>query len=86
MRSGMDWNYVTFPLQEQAKKGQWNFKLSAVYFIAILDFITADDLLKFRQDVSLKDQDNDLFYDKLHFCFLQMPLFNKAAHELNTHF
>lgn len=80
--------YVTFPLREQAKKGQWNFKLSAVYFIAILDFIAeqADDTLKFRQDVSLKDQEGELFYDKLHFCFLQMPLFNKAANELNSHF
>ena len=67
--------YSTFPIQEQAKRGLWNFELSAVYFIVILDFITdhADDTLKFRQDVSLRDQDGELFYDKFHFCFLQMP-------------
>ncbi|MEN9849576.1 MAG: hypothetical protein RL368_2316 [Pseudomonadota bacterium] len=80
--------YSTFPIQEQAKKGLWNFQLSAVYFIAILDFITdnTDDTLKFRQDVSLRDQDGELFYDKLHFCFLQMPLFDKTEAELSNHF
>jgi predicted transposase/invertase (TIGR01784 family) len=36
--------------------------------------------------VSLKDQDGEVFYDKLHFKFLQMPLFNKQAHELTSHF
>ncbi|MDZ7880898.1 MAG: Rpn family recombination-promoting nuclease/putative transposase [Saprospiraceae bacterium] len=30
--------YSTFPIQSQAVKGKWNFKLSRVYFIAILDF------------------------------------------------
>ena len=34
----------------------------------------------------LKDQDGDVFYEKLHFKFLQMPLFNKQEHELETHF
>jgi hypothetical protein len=28
--------------------------------------------------VSLKDQDGEIFYDKLHFKFLQMPLFNSS--------
>ena len=30
--------YATFPIREQAEKGDWNFKLTAVYCIAILDF------------------------------------------------
>ncbi len=38
------------------------------------------------RDVALKDQDGDLFYDKLHFKFLQMPLFNNQEHELKNHF
>ena len=59
-----------------------------VYFIAILDFIydEKEDERKFRRDVCLKDQDGDVFYDKLHFKFLQMPLFKKQEHELETHF
>ncbi|KJV04946.1 Rpn family recombination-promoting nuclease/putative transposase [Methylocucumis oryzae] len=45
-----------------------------------------EELAKFRRDVCLKDQDGDVFFDKLHFKFLQMPLFTKQEHELATHF
>ncbi|MDD5216182.1 MAG: Rpn family recombination-promoting nuclease/putative transposase [Methylococcales bacterium] len=80
--------YSTFPVRNQSKKGAWNFRLLPVYFIAILDFVydEKEDERKFRRDVCLKDQDGDIFYDKLHFKFLQMPLFNKQEHELETHF
>ena len=80
--------YSTFPIREQGKKGTWDFKLLPVYFIAILDFQydEREEERKFRRDVSLKDQDGEVFYDKLHFKFLQMPLFNKQAHELTSHF
>jgi predicted transposase/invertase (TIGR01784 family) len=80
--------YSTFPIREQGQKGVWNFRLLPVYFIAILDFIydEKEDERKFRRDVCLKDQDGDVFYDKLHFKFLQMPLFNKTENELETHF
>jgi predicted transposase/invertase (TIGR01784 family) len=30
--------YVTYPIREQAQKGEWDFKLTAIYFVAILDF------------------------------------------------
>jgi predicted transposase/invertase (TIGR01784 family) len=40
--------YSTFPIQEQAKKGEWNFELKAVYLIAILDFeIDEEDKIDF---------------------------------------
>ena len=36
--------YSTFPIQEQAEKGKkWDFKLKAVYLVAILDFEFDDD-------------------------------------------
>ena len=59
-----------------------------MYFIAILDFKydEQEEERKFRRDVCLKDQDGDVFYHKLHFKFLQMPLFTKQEHELETHF
>ena len=80
--------YTTFPIKEQAKKGDWNFELSAIYFIAILDFFYDEkqEEAKFRRDVMLKDQDCEIFYDKLHFKFLQMPAFTKREFELETHF
>ena len=80
--------YVTFPIRDQAEKGEWNFKLQPIYFVAILDFEydEEEEKRKFRRDVALKDQDGDLFFDKLHFNFLQMPLFKKQENELETKF
>jgi predicted transposase/invertase (TIGR01784 family) len=81
--------YTTHPIREQAGKGAgWDFHLDPIYFIAILDFIydEKEEEAKFRRDVSLKDQDCELFFEKLHFKFLQMPAFKKQLHELETHF
>ncbi len=81
--------YSTFPIREQATKGEeWDFRLQPVYFVAILDFIYDEetDKQKFFREVALKDQDGDLFYDKLHFKFLQMPLFKKKEKDLQSHF
>ncbi len=80
--------YVSFPIREQAQKGDWSFRLETIYFVAILDFEydEAEEKRKFRRDVALKDQDGDLFFDKLHFKFLQMPLFNKKENELENKF
>lgn len=80
--------YLTFPIREQAKQGEWDFELTPIYMIAILDFKydEEEEKLKFLRHVQLKDQDCEVFYDKLHFKFIQMPLFTKKEHELETHF
>ncbi len=80
--------YASFPIRDLAKKGDWNFELLPVYFIAILDFEYDKEFRtqKFMRDIYLKDQDAEVFYDKLSFKFLQMPLFNKQEDELKTHF
>ncbi|GHV21278.1 hypothetical protein AGMMS49959_10140 [Planctomycetales bacterium] len=80
--------YSTFPLQRQAPQGsEWDFKLQKVYFVAVLDFLydEAEERQKFSRHIHLKDQDGELFSDKLEFIFLQMPLFNKAENELTNH-
>jgi predicted transposase/invertase (TIGR01784 family) len=66
----------------------WYVEQMDVYFIAILDFEydENEERRKFLRHVQLKDQDGDLFYNKLHFKFLQMPLFTKREHELGTRF
>ncbi len=80
--------YTTFPIREQAQKGEWNFQLSAIYFVAVLDFFydENEEKAKFYRDVKLKDQDCETFYEKLHFKFLQMPAFKKNEKELKTKF
>ncbi len=80
--------YLTFPIREQAKRGEWDFRLTPFYMIAVLDFEydEEEERRKFLRHVQLKDQDCDVFYDKLHFKFIQMPMFTKEEHELETHF
>lgn len=78
--------YASFPIQEQAQKGNWNFKLSEIYTVGILDFVFSEDKDKkiVRHEVKLKDQNCKVFYDKLTFIYLEMPNFLKTEEELET--
>ncbi len=82
--------YSTFPIQQQAEKGDWNFKLNAVYTIGILDFVfdeDKDDKEVFHHEVQLIDKNtNKVFYDKLTYVYLEMPKFNKTEQDLESHF
>lgn len=80
--------YSTFPIQEQALRGDWNFKLSAIYTVGILDFIFSEDKLdnEVLHTVQLKNQKNVIFFDKLTYIYLELPKFNKAEDALKTSF
>jgi predicted transposase/invertase (TIGR01784 family) len=78
--------YATFPIQEQAQRGDWDYRLSAVYTVGILDFLFEEDrdndeVVHFIQ---LKNQNGEVFYDKLTFIYLTLPRFNKTLDELET--
>ena len=77
---------TSFPIQRQAQKGDWNFKLNPVILVAVLDFKydEMEERRKIDRLVSLKDQDGDEFTDRLKMVFLQMPLFTKTESELET--
>lgn len=82
--------YSTFPIREQAKRGEQSYELKAVYTIAILDFVFEEDknnAEKFRYDVKLVELETQkVFYDKLTYIYLEMPKFNKTLDELNSRF
>ena len=80
--------YSSFPIQEQAKKGDWDFKQDPVYTVGILDFIFDDhkneeELLHL---IELKNQRCEVFYDKLKFIYIELPKFKKTEEELENHF
>ncbi len=55
--------YSTFPIREQAERGDWNFKLKAVYTVAIVDFVFDADKEqpeKYRYDVMNKSGSDHL--------------------------
>ena len=86
--------YSTFPIREQAEKGEWKgptprYNLTAVYCIGILDF-TFDDYeteierSEYLHTIKLKNQNGKVFYDKLTYVYLEMPNFAKTETELET--
>ncbi|ELA09796.1 hypothetical protein MOMA_05320 [Moraxella macacae 0408225] len=77
--------YSTFAITEQAKKGKdWHYQLKAVYCISILDFCFNDTNKQVIHKVQLKDQNNQIFYDKLTLIYFEMPKFDKGENELTT--
>jgi predicted transposase/invertase (TIGR01784 family) len=80
--------YITFPIQEQAVKGDWSYKLSPVYSVAIMDFVfdhTQPD--KLLHDVWLMDRPTQkVFYEKLRFLFIEIKKFEKNLSDCHTHF
>jgi predicted transposase/invertase (TIGR01784 family) len=80
--------YSSFPIQEQAQKGDWNYKLDPVYSIGILDF-EFDEHKKEKNLlhlIELKNQKCEVFYEKLKFIYIELPKFKKGQDELETHF
>lgn len=80
--------YASFPIQEQAQKGDWDYKLEPVYSIGILDFIFDDHKndTTLHHIVELKNQRCEVFYDKLKFVYIELPKFKKNEDELETQF
>ena len=78
--------YASFPIQEQGQTGDWNFKLAAVYTVAILNFLLPENqpVTDVVSVVQLKDQHGQVFYDKLTFIYLEMPKFTKTINQLET--
>jgi predicted transposase/invertase (TIGR01784 family) len=88
--------YSTFPIREQAEKGEWNYNLKAVYCIGILDFTFNDyenepEKNQVVHTIKLKNpactagrQNGKTFYDKLTYIYLEMPNFKQAENELKT--
>jgi predicted transposase/invertase (TIGR01784 family) len=81
--------YSTFPIREQAEKGEWNYNLKAVYCIGVLDFTfddyeTEPEKSEVVHTIKLKNQHGKTFYDKLTFIYLEMPNFKQTETELET--
>ena len=79
--------YSTFPIQEQAERGIWDFNFKAVFCVGILDFVFPEDKEdpEFIHQIQLKNEKNKIFSDKLHYIYLEMPKFNKSVDIKSSH-
>jgi predicted transposase/invertase (TIGR01784 family) len=79
--------YSSFLIQDQAKKGRWDFALTPIYFIGILDFSLAsfDDnhYLHFGQITDIYSK--KVMFKKLNFIYIEMSKFKKQESELANH-
>ncbi len=79
--------YSTFPIQSQAQKGIWDFRLNAVYTISIVDFLLFENDENYFHDVMLiEEKTGKVFYDKLVYKYLELPKFTKESPQLTTNF
>ena len=79
--------YASFPIQEQALQGTWDYRLAPVYTVGVLDFVFDDHKHQSTliHTVELKDQNCQVFYDKLKFIYIELPKFTKTLAQLQTH-
>ncbi len=76
--------YTSFPIQEQAKRGDWDYRLNRVYFIGLLEF-NIDDKEHYIKKVSLFDEfTKEKFYDKLTLYYIETKKFKKKEEELSS--
>ncbi len=80
--------YTSFPIQEQATRGTWNFELTPIYFIGLLNF----EVNRFRDNPSYihhgKITDitsKDIMYDQLNMIYIELPKLKKTKEELFSH-
>jgi len=80
--------YDSFPIQEKTLKGKWDYKLSSVYTVGILDFVFDDhkNESELLHTVELKNQRCELFYETLTFIYVELPKFTKTLDDLESHF
>ena len=83
--------YASLPIQKQAPQGIWNFRLKAVYLVAVLDFVLFDEFEEDKDQVIehvylMREHTKTLYSNKLKFAFVELPKFKKTEKELITHF
>lgn len=81
--------YSSFPIQEAAKKGKWDYSLPKIYTVAFLNFNIweFEDSHDARNVVRLANTATGrVFYDKLTYIYIELPKFRKRMEELESKF
>ena len=80
--------YSSFPINQQGRKGDWNYELQPVYTIGILNFSLPEDRnnpASLYREVKLTDiKTHEVFYDKLTYLYIELEKFKKTETELVT--
>jgi predicted transposase/invertase (TIGR01784 family) len=80
--------YTTFPIQEQAIRGKWNFSLTPIYFIGLLNFEVdkfknSAEYLHHGKITNIKTK--EVMYNNLNMVYVEIPKLKKEKKELSNH-
>jgi predicted transposase/invertase (TIGR01784 family) len=77
--------YATFPIQKQAKKGKWNYKLEPLCIITLLNFeIWKDNKECVNYHSLMNEKTYGVINDNLRIITVELPKFTKRKEELKT--
>lgn len=79
--------YSSFPIQEAAKKGKWDYQLPKIFTVSFLNFEIhqLEGSPSYRSVVKLADEaTGKVFYDRLSYIYIELPKFCKKKEELET--
>lgn len=82
--------YSTFPIADQAQRGDWDYRLDDVYTIGILNFTFPEDKQPTNDDgiyreIKLMDTNtHEVFYDKLTYIYVELVNFHKTLDQCTT--
>lgn len=80
--------YSTFPISEQAKRGDWNYELQDVYTVGILNFTFPEnkrsDNCVYREIKLMDVKSREVFYDKLTYIYVELANFHRSLDECGT--
>ncbi|MDR2042150.1 MAG: Rpn family recombination-promoting nuclease/putative transposase [Tannerella sp.] len=80
--------YASAVIRSQAPAGKWDYRLKAVYFIAVLDFVEfteADVRESYVEQACLYRRNAQRpLSDKLNMLYIELPKFKKTPEELTT--
>jgi len=81
--------YASLPVRKQAPQGKWDFRLKAVYLVAVLDFVLFNEFEADKESVIeyvylMRERTKTVYSKKLNFIFVELPKFKKAEKELIT--
>lgn len=80
--------YAAEAIVRQGERGnKWQYNVNAVYLVSFINEHKDTFSEDFRTDVMLLDKKHhQVFCDKLHFIYLQLPLFSSEVDDCNTDF
>jgi len=76
--------YSSFPIAQQAIKGSWNYELSPIYCLGILDFDLHPGERYIRYAKITDIHSGELYYDKLTFATVELIKFHLGLDELEN--